>query len=39
MATVIVNHRVSDYSTWKKGFDSDKETRDAGGLTEIAVGQ
>jgi hypothetical protein len=39
MATVILNHRVADYSTWKKGYDSDKERREANGMTEIALGR
>ena len=39
MATVILNHRVKDYNSWKAGYDGDKQRRDAAGLTEIAVGK
>jgi hypothetical protein len=39
MATIILNHRVNDYDSWKKGFDSDVERRSSIGMKEIAVGQ
>lgn len=39
MATVIANHRVSNYSTWKVGFDGDQGNRDAAGITTLAVGE
>ncbi len=39
MATVILNHRVADYATWRPLFDSDSPRRSGAGLKEIAVGQ
>jgi hypothetical protein len=39
MPTVILNHRVNDYATWKTKFDSDVARRENAGLKEIAVGQ
>jgi hypothetical protein len=39
MATLIVNHRVKDYETWKVGFDSDEERRTGAGIRLITVGQ
>lgn len=39
MATLIVNHRVKDYATWKVGFDSDEERRAGAGIRLITVGQ
>ncbi len=39
MATIIVNHRVADYKTWKMGFDGDEERRKGMGLTLSAVGE
>jgi hypothetical protein len=39
MAKLILSHKVSDYNTWKKSYDSDKERRTANGVTEIAVGK
>ena len=39
MATVILNHRVKDYATWKTLFDTDAARRSGAGLREIAVGQ
>lgn len=39
MATVIVNHRVKDYDSWKVGFDSDEERRAGAGINLMSVGQ
>ena len=39
MAKLIVNHRVTDFNTWKAGYDSDVERRNANGVTEICVGR
>ncbi|MCD6062876.1 MAG: hypothetical protein K0R82_787 [Flavipsychrobacter sp.] len=39
MATLIVNHRVADYATWKTGFDSDEQRRAGAGINLISVGQ
>ncbi|MBA3829007.1 MAG: hypothetical protein H0X33_08730 [Taibaiella sp.] len=39
MATVILNHKVTDYNTWKQGYDSDKARRENAGMKEIFVGQ
>lgn len=39
MATLIVNHRVKDYATWKVGFDSDEQRRIDAGINLISVGQ
>jgi hypothetical protein len=39
MATIIVNHRVKDYDTWKVGFDSDEERRASAGIKLMSVGQ
>ena len=33
------NHKVADYTTWKKGYDSDSTRRQSNGMTEIAVGR
>ena len=39
MSTLIVNHRVKDYATWKTGFDSDEQRRQGAGIKLISVGQ
>lgn len=39
MATLIVNHRVKDYATWKTGFDSDEARRVENGAKLITVGE
>ncbi len=39
MATLVVNHKVKDYATWKTGFDSDEERRLSAGMKVISVGQ
>jgi hypothetical protein len=39
MATIILNHRVKDYASWKARYDGDKARRDRAGLKEIAVGE
>ncbi len=38
MATIILNHRVKDYTHWKDHFDQDKNFRNELGLKEIKVG-
>lgn len=38
MPTVILQHTVADYSTWKTGFDSDEERRTSMGAQTLAVG-
>lgn len=38
MATVILNHRVKNYSTWKGLYEKDAERRNNLGLTEKTVG-
>ena len=38
MSTLIVNHKVKDYSVWKPLFDADKARRESVGLTLLAVG-
>jgi hypothetical protein len=39
MATIILNHKVKDYSSWKSHYDNDSARRSGAGLKEIAVGQ
>lgn len=39
MATVIINHRVNDYTTWKQKFEEDAPRRDAAGARLLAMGQ
>ena len=39
MATVILNHKVKDYATWRPLFESDKARREVAGLKEIVVGE
>lgn len=39
MATVIANHRVSDYNAWKPGYLADLARRASAGITDIAVGE
>ena len=39
MATVVLNHRVKDYASWKVLFESDRARRDEAGVKQIAVGQ
>jgi hypothetical protein len=39
MATVILNHRVSNYTSWRAIYDADQPRRDAMGLTQLAVGE
>jgi hypothetical protein len=38
MATVIINHKVTDYEKWKAGFDADLERRETMGATQLAAG-
>jgi hypothetical protein len=35
--TAIVRHRVSDFATWKEGFDAAAEYRAASGMTGAKV--
>jgi hypothetical protein len=37
MATSFVHHKVNDYSTWRKVYDSVAEIQKAGGVTDEAV--
>ncbi len=39
MATLIVNHRVNNYATWKPLYDSDAPMRAGAGMKELAVGE
>jgi len=39
MATVILNHKVKDYNTWKALYDSDAARRTGVGMVELAVGE
>lgn len=39
MATLILNHKVKDYATWKAGFDSDEQRRNEAGISLLAVGE
>ena len=38
MATIIMNHDVEDYATWKPVYDADSARRDDAGFRELAVG-
>ena len=38
MATMILNHKVSDFKAWKKHYDADAERREKAKLKEIYVG-
>jgi hypothetical protein len=38
MQTIILNHRVADYATWKTLYDADAPRRNNAGLREIKVG-
>ena len=38
MATVIINHKVTDYNKWKAGFDADVERRTSMGAKDVAAG-
>ncbi len=38
MATIILNHKVKDYSTWKDHYNRDSERRTKLGLKELKVG-
>jgi quinol monooxygenase YgiN len=37
MTRVLVNHKVSDYPTWKKVFDNFVDTRKAGGEKSFSI--
>ena len=39
MATLILNHKVKDFTSWKALYDSDKERRSGAGMVELAVGE
>jgi len=39
MATVILNHKVIDYNTWRPYFDADVQRRNSAGLKEIKIGR
>ena len=38
MATIILNHKVSDFKAWKKIYDADTARREKAKLKEIYVG-
>jgi len=38
MTTIILNHKVSDYKSWRKHYDADMPRRKGAGLKEIHVG-
>lgn len=38
MATIILNHRVKDFSNWKELYDRDSGRRTSAGLKELKVG-
>lgn len=38
MATVIINHQVKEYNTWKAGFDGDAQAQQGMGAKLLAVG-
>ena len=37
MPTIFLQHRVTDYDTWRPFYDGDMERRNAAGLKEIGV--
>ena len=37
MATVILNHRVKDYSVWRPHFDADTQRRNKAGFNGLKV--
>ena len=37
MPTIFLQHRVTDYDTWRPSYDGDMERRNAAGLKEIGV--
>ena len=37
MATIFLQHRVTDYDTWRPSYDGDIERREAAGLKELGV--
>ena len=39
MATVILNHKVKDFKTWKPLYDGDVARRSGAGIVELAVGE
>ena len=39
MATIIVNHKVKDYATWKPHFDKGEHMRREATISLLAVGQ
>ncbi len=39
MATIILNHKVTDYNQWKPYYDADIKRRESAGLKEIKVGR
>lgn len=38
MPTIILQHTVKDYPSWKAGFDSDEARRNSMGAETLAVG-
>lgn len=39
MATVVFNHKVRDFNTFKSVYDADKARRDNEGMKELALGR
>ncbi len=39
MKTIIINHKVKEYGTWKAGFEADAARRDGMGIELVAVGE
>ncbi len=37
MATIIIQHEVADFATWRPVYDADQPARIAAGITDIAV--
>jgi hypothetical protein len=38
MATIILNHKVAEYKSWKVYYDNDRSRRQKAGLRELKVG-
>jgi hypothetical protein len=38
MKTIILHHRVKDFTDWKKIYDADADRRNKAGIRQIALG-
>lgn len=39
MATIVINYRYKNYTTWKKNYEANRNRREVLGITDICMGK